>query len=230
MGPTAAHAPQPGNEDLLAAAHRPDMTPVPDQNTSGPAHAGHAGRGNSTSRPAATYASTGSGHGHTMATGDTASDPFSRSAQNEARRDPSRSRETPKSWPAQGQPDSNISKEHGRAPAQDAQKVRPSTTASNGPRGTGDDERHASPSLSAPPNPRQLIRHPDHADHPRPSAGQQSCSAQFRPHGSAAKRRMFSCMPSHGSTSTRVRVSCCTSVLYSCCTRGPDPATSLAGA
>jgi len=27
-------------------------------------------------------------HGHTMATGDTAPDPFSRSAQNEARRDP----------------------------------------------------------------------------------------------------------------------------------------------
>jgi hypothetical protein len=31
--------------------------------------------------PAAAYASTASGHGHTMATGDTASDPFSRSAQ-----------------------------------------------------------------------------------------------------------------------------------------------------
>ena len=35
-------------------------------------------RGNSTWRPAATYASTASGHGHTMATGDTASDPSPR--------------------------------------------------------------------------------------------------------------------------------------------------------
>ena len=32
-------------------------------------------------RPAAAYASTASGHGHTMATGDTASDPFSQPAQ-----------------------------------------------------------------------------------------------------------------------------------------------------
>ena len=57
-----------------------------------------AGRtGNPTSRPAAAYASTASGHGHTMAAGDTASDPFSRSALNEARRDPSRSTGTPRS-------------------------------------------------------------------------------------------------------------------------------------
>jgi NTPase len=65
--------------------------------TSGPAHDGQPGRGNPTSRPAATYASTASGHGHTMATGDTAPDPFSRSAQHEARRDPSRSTGTPRS-------------------------------------------------------------------------------------------------------------------------------------
>ena len=64
--------------------------------TSGPAHDGQPGRGKPTSRPAATYASTASGHGHTMATGDTASDPFSRSAQHEARRDPSRSTGTPR--------------------------------------------------------------------------------------------------------------------------------------
>ena len=69
----------------------------PGQNTSGPAHDGQPGRGKPTSRPAATYASTASGHGHTMATGDTASDPFSRSAQHEARRDPSRSTGTPRS-------------------------------------------------------------------------------------------------------------------------------------
>ena len=40
-----------------------------DQNTSGPAHDGQSGRGNARSRPAAAYASTASGHGHTMATG-----------------------------------------------------------------------------------------------------------------------------------------------------------------
>jgi hypothetical protein len=59
----------------------PDITPVPDQNTSGPAHDGQSGRANPRSRPAAAYASTASGHGHTMATGDTAPDPSSRSAQ-----------------------------------------------------------------------------------------------------------------------------------------------------
>src|SRR5205807_6328745 len=73
-------------------------------------------RGNSTSRPAAAYASTASGHGHTMAMGDTASDPFSRSAQNEARRDPSRSTGTPRSCPA-----------HSRAGKPHRQTARPGT-------------------------------------------------------------------------------------------------------
>lgn len=41
----------------------------PDQNVIGPEQDGQPGRGNSRSRPAATYASTGSGHGHTMAKG-----------------------------------------------------------------------------------------------------------------------------------------------------------------
>src|SRR5260221_7174815 len=44
---------------------------------------GQSGRGNSTARRAATYASTASGHGHTMATGDTASDPSPRPWPNE---------------------------------------------------------------------------------------------------------------------------------------------------
>ena len=57
-------------------ARLPGITPVPDQNTGGPAHDGQSGRGNPRSRPAAAYASTASGYGHTMATGDTASDPF----------------------------------------------------------------------------------------------------------------------------------------------------------
>jgi hypothetical protein len=51
------------------------------QNTSGPAQDGQSGRGNPGSRPAAADASTASGHGHTMATGGTAPDPFSRPAQ-----------------------------------------------------------------------------------------------------------------------------------------------------
>jgi len=59
----------------------PGHTPVPGQNTSGQAHDGQSGRGNPRSRPGAAYASTASGHDHTMATGDTASDPLSRSAQ-----------------------------------------------------------------------------------------------------------------------------------------------------
>ena len=56
-------------------------TRYPGQDTSGPAHDGQSGRGNPRSRPAAAYAPTASGHGHTMATGDTAPDPFSRPAQ-----------------------------------------------------------------------------------------------------------------------------------------------------
>ena len=75
----ARRAPHPRHEHLRAAAVRqppaPDMPPVARTRT--PAarrgHDGQSGRGTSTFRPAATYASTGSGHGHTMATGDTAS-------------------------------------------------------------------------------------------------------------------------------------------------------------
>ena len=44
-GPAQERAPQPGHEDLPAAARLPDITPVPDQDTSGPAHDGQAGRG-----------------------------------------------------------------------------------------------------------------------------------------------------------------------------------------
>ena len=43
----------------------------PDQNPIGRRHDGHPARGASTPRPAAAYTSTESGHGHTMATGDT---------------------------------------------------------------------------------------------------------------------------------------------------------------
>ena len=60
-----------------------------------------SGRGNSTFRPAATYASTASGHGHTMATGDTASDPSPRPLPNEGEEGSLTSnRRTGKSWPA----------------------------------------------------------------------------------------------------------------------------------
>src|SRR5205807_7763102 len=91
------------------------------------AHDGQTGRGTSTSRPAATYASTGSGHGHTMATGDSPPriPPRDRVA-NEARRDPSRSPKTGKSWPAQRQPGGGIVKEHGQTRGRDAQEIRAS--------------------------------------------------------------------------------------------------------
>ena len=38
----------------------------PDQNTTGDEHDGHPGRGTLTARPSDAYASTVSGHGHTM--------------------------------------------------------------------------------------------------------------------------------------------------------------------
>ena len=66
---------------LVALGPPPEITPVPRPEHQRPAHDGQSGRGNPRSRPAAAYASTASGHGHTMATGDTAPDPFSRSAQ-----------------------------------------------------------------------------------------------------------------------------------------------------
>src|ERR1019366_5718825 len=62
------------------------------------------------------------GHGR-----HTASDPFSRSAQNEARRDPSRSGGRLKSCPARDREPADIAKEDGRAPDSDAQEIRPST-------------------------------------------------------------------------------------------------------
>src|SRR5260370_42460062 len=39
------------------------------------------------------------------------------------------SNRTARSWPARGQPGSDIVKEHGRAPGRDAQEVRPTTLA-----------------------------------------------------------------------------------------------------
>ncbi len=78
-------------------------------------------------RPAATYASTASGHGHTMATGDTASDPSPRPWPNEGEEGSltsKRGRQNP--GPPQ-RPGSSIVKEHGRASGRDAQEVRPST-------------------------------------------------------------------------------------------------------
>ena len=49
--------------------HRPSQRTCrqyPDQNTTGPEHDGHSGRGTRTARPIDAYASTVSGHGHTM--------------------------------------------------------------------------------------------------------------------------------------------------------------------
>ena len=66
---------------LVALGPPPEITPVPRPEHQRPAHDGQSGRGNPRSRPAAAYASTASGHGHTMATGDTAPDPYSRPAQ-----------------------------------------------------------------------------------------------------------------------------------------------------
>src|SRR6202035_4856755 len=65
----------------------------------------------------------------------TASDPSPRSAQNEARRDPSRSPKTGKSWPAQRQPGGDIVKEHGQTRGRDAQEIKPSTHAAAAVRG-----------------------------------------------------------------------------------------------
>ena len=83
-------------------------------------------------RPVGTYASTGSGHDHTMATGDTASDPSPRPWPTKARRDPSRSERDGKILARPRQPGTSIIKEHSRAPSPDAQEVRPSTTVDKG--------------------------------------------------------------------------------------------------
>src|SRR5260221_3724916 len=89
---------------------------------------GQSGRGNSTARRAATYASTASGHGHTMATGDTASDPSPRPWPNEGEEGSLTSNKgTEKSWPARNGQGSGIAKEHGRRPGRDGHEVRPST-------------------------------------------------------------------------------------------------------
>ena len=55
------------------APHRPSQRTCrqyPDQNTTGPEHDGHSGRGTCTARPIDAYASTVSGHGHTMDMGE----------------------------------------------------------------------------------------------------------------------------------------------------------------
>ena len=75
-------APQPGHEDLPVPARLPDIRWYPARTSAARHTTGSRGvGGNPRSRPAAASASTARGHGHTMATGDTASDPFSRSAQ-----------------------------------------------------------------------------------------------------------------------------------------------------
>jgi hypothetical protein len=62
-----------------------------------------------------------------MATGDTASDPFSRSGAKRGEEGSLTFKGTARSWPARSSHAANIAKEHGRAPGQDAQEVRPST-------------------------------------------------------------------------------------------------------
>ena len=127
LTPHGAHR----NRGTKILRHRPaarTYRQYPDQNTSGPAHDGQVGRGNPTSRPAAAYASTASGHGHTMATGDTAPDPFSRSAQTKARRGSlTFNEDTTILTRPQASREEDIVKEHGQAPGRDAQIVRPST-------------------------------------------------------------------------------------------------------
>ena len=66
MGYPAAAAPGPPDEDLPAPAPRRTCRQYPDQNTIGAPQPGQSGRGTLTARPAAAYASTVSGHGHTM--------------------------------------------------------------------------------------------------------------------------------------------------------------------
>jgi hypothetical protein len=63
-------------------------------------------------------------------------------------------------------------------------------TASNGPGATGDGGRHTSASL---PVRATGVSQSDNrtTKPPGSSAGRRSCRAQFRPHGSAAKRRMY---------------------------------------
>ena len=95
-----------------------------------------------------------------MATGDTASDPFSRSAQNEARRDPSRQRDnTILARPRAAR--SHIVKQHGRTPRKDAQIVRPSTLV------------RAYDVKQAPGRPKTDSRNPDPGKRNRPLVGVQ---------------------------------------------------------
>ena len=110
------------------AASRPDMPPVTGPERQRPA-AQRAIRAGDLHLPASRHiridrqrARPYDGHGRL-----TASDPSPRSASNEARRDPSRSAKTGKSWPAQRQPGGDIVKEHGQTRGRDAQEVKPST-------------------------------------------------------------------------------------------------------
>jgi len=74
-------------------------------------------------------------------------DPSPRSAQNEARRDPSRSLETGKSWPATAaNPGGNIVKEHGQTRGRDAQEIKPPTNL------PGRAHRGAQPDPGSPPS------------------------------------------------------------------------------
>ncbi len=67
--PAPPRAPQPGHEDLPAAARLPDITPVPRPGRQRPGTRRTGRAGNPASRPGAAYASTASGHGETMADG-----------------------------------------------------------------------------------------------------------------------------------------------------------------
>ena len=128
MAHPARAAPHPGHEDLPAPARRPDMPPVtrPEHQRPGARRADRTGdlhlAASRHIRIDRQRARPYDGHGRL-----TASDPSPRSASNEARRDPSRSPKTGKSWPAQRQPGGGIVKEHGQTRGRDAQEIRPST-------------------------------------------------------------------------------------------------------
>ena len=128
MAHPARRAPHPGHEDLPAPARRPDVPPVtrPEHQRPGTRRADRARdlhlAASCNIRIDRQRARPYDGHGRL-----TASDPSPRSAQNEARRDPSRSPKTGKSWPAQRQPGGDIVKEHGQTRSRDAQEIKPST-------------------------------------------------------------------------------------------------------
>ena len=78
MAQPAPGAPQPGHEDLPVPARLPDITPVPRPEHQRPGTRRAVRAREPQIAAAAAYAPAASGHGHTMATGDTASDSFSR--------------------------------------------------------------------------------------------------------------------------------------------------------